>query len=556
MEFSFRFETITIVNMDNKYNETIRPILDVFDQIQHLLRNEQIELPKIVVVGDQSSGKSSVLEAITGISLPRGTGTVTKCPIIIQSRLAKSEDEEGAVISMNGYQDTDKISLTDLSKQIAQYQDMLISSNHGEITDTPINIKLSKILAPDLTLYDLPGITYKAGVTNKIRDMILKYTQGKDTIILLIIASNMDFRTTEAIELIQSNSDYKERTIAVLTKIDLGNQERGLYEKLVSNDLDLRFDPIVVRNRTQEEIDDEVSIEEIRQKEAELIESSDLKKLSKNSKGTPVLINKLIEIQKNKLISCKYDIRLKIIEKIAELKKSLSKLPKAINSVSDKMDVFKDCLAEFSRILNSYLDNKVLCDDKEKNITFAIRKICEKNLAENFQQYHSYYLSDEFFELIEEKIHMSIGFNLANFNDFKVFESIMIQELEKIKIEVLLDDVKVCILNFLDEHTREAFDMYPELARALRQEIISLFKTQLEKAESLITELLNIERSLIYTANPYYIDMVDKIKNAKKEMKKNGGLPNANFQLDQQIHAFLKAHYNEDMAVVNVQISW
>ena len=290
--------------MDNKYNETIRPILDVFDKIQLILRDEQIELPKIVVVGDQSSGKSSVLESITGISLPRGTGTVTKCPIIIQSRLARSREDEGAIISMEGYPDSDKISLAELSSKISEYQDKLISSNRGEITDIPININLNKLSAPDLTLYDLPGLTYKDGVTKKIREMILKYTDGKETIILLIIASNMDFRNTEAIELIQNNSDYKERTIAVLTKIDLGNQERGLYEKLVSNDLDLKF--VVVRNRTQQEIDENVSIENIRQKEIELIENSDLRKLSQNSKGTSVLIQTLIEIQKKKLLTSKY----------------------------------------------------------------------------------------------------------------------------------------------------------------------------------------------------------------------------------------------------------
>ena len=62
--------------MDDEYKQTIRPILDVFDKVRRILKDEEIDLPKIVVVGDQSSGKSSVLESITGISLPRGTGTV------------------------------------------------------------------------------------------------------------------------------------------------------------------------------------------------------------------------------------------------------------------------------------------------------------------------------------------------------------------------------------------------------------------------------------------------------------------------------------------------
>ena len=542
--------------MDNKYNETIRPILDVFDKIQLILRDEQIELPKIVVVGDQSSGKSSVLESITGISLPRGTGTVTKCPIIIQSRLARSREDEGAIISMEGYPDSDKISLAELSSKISEYQDKLISSNRGEITDIPININLNKLSAPDLTLYDLPGLTYKDGVTKKIREMILKYTDGKETIILLIIASNMDFRNTEAIELIQNNSDYKERTIAVLTKIDLGNQERGLYEKLVSNDLDLKF--VVVRNRTQQEIDENVSIENIRQKEIELIENSDLRKLSQNSKGTSVLIQTLIEIQKKKLLTSEYVVREKINEKIIEYKKALSKLPKSINTLSEKTDIFRECVAEFSNQINNSLENRHLCDDSVRNITYQLRTLFEKDLAQNFQKHHSYFLSDTFFEKSKSRIHMARAFNLANFTDFKVFESIMISEFEKIEVETLLKEAKASVLNFLVYLVNDSFRMYPDLICALKQEINFLLQNQFEKAEDSICELLNMEKTFIYTSNTYYIDMVNKIKTMKKELKQAGGqfhLPTVNVQGNDQMYSYLKAHYDKDMSVVNVQIS-
>ncbi|KAJ9560800.1 hypothetical protein OSB04_005960 [Centaurea solstitialis] len=45
---------------------------------------EGITLPTIVVVGDQSSGKSSVLESLATIELPRGSGTVTRVPLVIR----------------------------------------------------------------------------------------------------------------------------------------------------------------------------------------------------------------------------------------------------------------------------------------------------------------------------------------------------------------------------------------------------------------------------------------------------------------------------------------
>ena len=55
---------------------------------------EPVKLPSIVVVGDQSSGKSSVLESLSGIVLPRGQNIVTRCPLVLRMvRIPTSEDE-------------------------------------------------------------------------------------------------------------------------------------------------------------------------------------------------------------------------------------------------------------------------------------------------------------------------------------------------------------------------------------------------------------------------------------------------------------------------------
>src|SRR4051812_5897572 len=59
--------------LDKMFHTRIRPLLDACDRLRGLLRGESIALPSIVVVGDQSSGKSSVLEALSAVNLPRGT---------------------------------------------------------------------------------------------------------------------------------------------------------------------------------------------------------------------------------------------------------------------------------------------------------------------------------------------------------------------------------------------------------------------------------------------------------------------------------------------------
>lgn len=86
--------------MTEQYVQVIRPILDTFDKIKEEIKdlNEEIEIPEIVVVGIQSPGKSSVLESIADIELPKGDNTVTRCPIILQLR--NTNDKEYAQIHM------------------------------------------------------------------------------------------------------------------------------------------------------------------------------------------------------------------------------------------------------------------------------------------------------------------------------------------------------------------------------------------------------------------------------------------------------------------------
>ncbi|KAF8365215.1 hypothetical protein HHK36_032766 [Tetracentron sinense] len=77
------------------YNDRIRPLLDAIDKLRHLkVMKEGIELPTIVVVGDQSSGKSSVLESLAGISLPRGQGICTRVPLIMRLQHHPTIDPE------------------------------------------------------------------------------------------------------------------------------------------------------------------------------------------------------------------------------------------------------------------------------------------------------------------------------------------------------------------------------------------------------------------------------------------------------------------------------
>jgi GTP-binding protein EngB required for normal cell division len=67
-------ESMLLPCIATQYQEHVRPIIDLIDRLRFLGVDQDVSLPSIVVVGDQSSGKSSVLEALSGVQLPRGSG--------------------------------------------------------------------------------------------------------------------------------------------------------------------------------------------------------------------------------------------------------------------------------------------------------------------------------------------------------------------------------------------------------------------------------------------------------------------------------------------------
>ncbi|OWM86123.1 hypothetical protein CDL15_Pgr010947 [Punica granatum] len=116
---------------------------------------EGIQLPTIVVVGDQSSGKSSVLESLAGINLPRGQGICTRVPLIMRLQNHPCPDPE-LYLEFNGkHVETDEDNVTFAISSATEE----IAGHQKGISNTPLTLVVKKDGVPDLTMVDLPGIT-------------------------------------------------------------------------------------------------------------------------------------------------------------------------------------------------------------------------------------------------------------------------------------------------------------------------------------------------------------------------------------------------------------
>ena len=199
--------------LETIFGNEIRPMLDVVNKIRVLgMTEENIQLPTIVVVGDQSSGKSSVLESLAGITLPRGQGIATRVPLVLRLQSCKSDAESAITMEYDVPDVTSPATLKfssnlmsieidgeeEIEKAINEATDILAGGNKN-VCDAPISLLIRKPGAPDLTMVDLPGITRVAvhgqplDIEQQIQKMIMKYITPSASIILNVISAQVCF---------------------------------------------------------------------------------------------------------------------------------------------------------------------------------------------------------------------------------------------------------------------------------------------------------------------------------------------------------------------------
>jgi dynamin 1-like protein len=188
-----------------------------------------------------SSGKSSVLENIVGQSiLPRGTGIVTRVPLVMQlhapsadelaaaladraNPAGSQQDEWGEFLHLPGQRffDWDAV-----RAEVASRTDALAGTDRG-VVDAPIHLKVNAPRLLELTLVDLPGVTrvpvgdQPADIEQQVRSLCLKYIENENSIILAITAANTDLSNSDALQLAKLVDPHGRRTVGVLTKVDL-----------------------------------------------------------------------------------------------------------------------------------------------------------------------------------------------------------------------------------------------------------------------------------------------------------------------------------------------
>ncbi|PAA65837.1 hypothetical protein BOX15_Mlig002592g1 [Macrostomum lignano] len=289
--------------LSQAFKERLRPCLNALDSLRSHGLQREISLPAIAVVGDQSVGKSSVLEAISGVEFPRGLGIVTRCPLMLSMRGREDSGWTARIrYETKSGQARDKPLSTpaEIGQAIRDAQEEMTSSS-GEISEKLIELHIEGADTPDLTLIDLPGIARfsiaNAGdIATVSKSLIMSYILKPEVLILVVIPCNVDVETVEAISLAREVDPECKRTLGVLTCPDLVNpgSEIEVLAMMRNERLKLRKGFVTVRCRTPQQLKDNMGLREACKAEEEFFKlHPQFCALGDYQRGCKTLANKL-----------------------------------------------------------------------------------------------------------------------------------------------------------------------------------------------------------------------------------------------------------------------
>ncbi|XP_076468688.1 dynamin-1-like protein [Babylonia areolata] len=341
--------------------EGLIPVINKLQDVFNTVGSEAIQLPQIVVIGNQSSGKSSVIESLVGRDfLPRGTGIVTRRPTVLQLLHVRKDDRElrlqqdGKLITAEEWakflHTKEKIytDFDEIRQEIDRETDRLSGTNKGICPD-PISIKVYSPRVVNLTLIDLPGLTkvpvgdQPQDIEMQIRDLCYSYINNPNSVILAVTAANTDFATSEALKLARDVDPDGRRTLAVITKLDLMDAGTDAMEVLCGRVIPVKLGIIGVVNRSQADINDKKEMTDALKDEASFLQKKYPSIASRN--GTSYLAKTLNRLLMHHIRDCLPDLKTRINVLIAQFQSLLTSFGEPVD---DKAQLLLQIITKFA----------------------------------------------------------------------------------------------------------------------------------------------------------------------------------------------------------------
>ncbi|KAM6384371.1 dynamin-1-like protein isoform 2-T2 [Alca torda] len=484
-----------------------------------------------------SSGKSSVLESLVGRDLlPRGTGVVTRRPLILQLVHVSPEDgrktagdeneidaeEWGKFLHTKNkiYTDFDEI------RQEIENETERISGNNKGISPEPIHLKIFSSNVVNLTLVDLPGMTkvpvgdQPKDIELQIRELILQFISNPNSIILAVTAANTDMATSEALKIAREVDPDGRRTLAVITKLDLMDAGTDAMDVLMGRVIPVKLGIIGVVNRSQLDINNKKSVADSIRDEYGFLQKKYPSLANRN--GTKYLARTLNRLLMHHIRDCLPELKTRINVLAAQYQSLLNSYGEPVEDKSATLlQLITKFATEYCNTIEGtakYIETSELCGGAR--ICYIFHETFGRTL-ESVDPLGGLNTID-----ILTAIRNATGPRPALFVPEVSFELLVKRQIKRLEepslrcVELVHEEMQRIIQHCSNYSTQELL-RFPKLHDAIVEVVTCLLRRRLPVTNEMVHNLVAIELAYINTKHPDFADACGLMNNNIEEQRRN-----------------------------------
>ncbi|KAI3948052.1 hypothetical protein MKX01_014651 [Papaver californicum] len=504
----------------------VNKLQDIFAQLGS---SSTIELPQVAVVGSQSSGKSSVLEALVGRDfLPRGSDICTRRPLVLQLLQTKRKSDGGADEEYGEFLHLPKkkfFDFSDIRREIQAETDREAGGNKG-VSDKQIRLKIYSPNVLDITLVDLPGITkvpvgdQPSDIEARIRTMILSYIKHPSCLILAVTPANADLANSDALQIAGTADPDGYRTIGVITKLDIMDRGTDARNFLLGKVVPLRLGYVGVVNRSQQDIMQNLSIKDALAQEESFFRSRPVYNGLADLCGVPQLAKRLNQILVQHIKTVLPELKSRISSSLVAVAKEHASYGEITESKAGQGALLLNILSKFSEAFTSMVEGK----NEEMStselsggarIHYIFQSIFVKSLEE----------VDPCDDLTDDDIRTAIQ-NATGPRSALFVPEVPFEVLIRRQIARLFDPSLQCARFIYDELVKMSHQClvnesqrFPTLRKRMDEVIGNFLREGLEPSETMIGHLIEMEMDYINTSHPNFIGGSKAVESALQQVK-------------------------------------
>ncbi|XP_069084329.1 dynamin-1-like protein isoform X1 [Pleurodeles waltl] len=530
--------------------EALIPVINKLQDVFNTVGADVIQLPQIVVVGTQSSGKSSVLESLVGRDLlPRGTGIVTRRPLVLQLVHVSPEDRRKPVTDDNDpalwknsrhlskgveaeewgkflhtknkiYADFDEI------RQEIESETERISGNNKGISSEPIHLKVFSPHVVNLTLVDLPGLTkvpvgdQPKDIEIQIRELIFQFISNPNSIILAVTAANTDMATSEALKIAREVDPDGRRTLAVITKLDLMDAGTDAMDVLMGRVIPVKLGIIGVVNRSQLDINNKKSVADSIRDEYAFLQKKYPSLATRN--GTKYLARTLNRLLMHHIRDCLPELKTRINVLAAQYQSLLNSYGEPVEDQSATLlQLITKFATEYCNTIEGtakYIETSELCGGAR--ICYIFHETFGRTL-ESVDPLGGLTTID-----VLTAIRNATGPRPALFVPEISFELLVKRQVKRLEepslrcVELVHEEMQRIIQHCSNYSTQELL-RFPKLHDAIVEVVTCLLRKRLPVTNEMVHNLVAIELAYINTKHPDFADACCLMNNNIEEQRRN-----------------------------------